>query len=206
MRVSGFDRVLLQLKTLILELATAVQDLLNESIHSIETAERREDWRTLDRAIGNQKSLIINRIFEIMSLRQLSDQDVRWLMNSQQIAHELERISGYACDLAEISQYLTVRDWPPSVREMIKALTEMLDDVVAVLQGEARELQDIEARDDTLDQGLAYMLQSMRGQPAEDHSCPTVGTDAALSGVLAFTLERAGDHVVNIAQALRRLE
>jgi phosphate transport system protein len=208
LRITGFDRALLQLKTMTVELAVAVQDLLNKSIDSIENLGSHENWRFTDHAIEEKKSQMINRIYEMMSLRQLSDQDVQWLMNYQRIAHELERISGYACDLAEISDYLPTRSWPAAIRAMMQALTAMLADVVAVIKEDQEAVHDMAERDDQLDQALIRMLRSSRGDddPALRNDQYAGSDDMALSLVLAFTMERAGDHVVNIAEALVRLE
>lgn len=195
-RMTGYDRALLELKTKNIELSSLVKDLLEKTISALSGKEELKDWRSADNAIDRVRDEIVNRCFAIMSLQQLRPQDLRWILGYQRIAQEMERVADYACDVAELNTLKTPGTWSKEIMLMANHLQKMFDYDEQFLR-ESREIeQDLDEQDDILDQTYA-ILQSDLVKTERDKSHDG---DLAVSLVMGRTLERMGDHLVNIAE------
>ncbi|MDP4128230.1 MAG: PhoU domain-containing protein [Bacillota bacterium] len=198
LRTSGYDKVLLNLRTMAVELAEALQNHLSAAIEALEKGETIQDWEERDNVIDRMRDSIINRSFDIMSLQQLRNQDLRWILGFQRIAQELERVADYACDLAELSELKPNGDWSADILQMAKQLISMTDYTVSILKGEKEITLDLADQDDVLDQAYANFKAALVRGSQEKCNDGQLG----LSLVVARTLERMGDHIVNAAETL----
>ncbi|MCB8816191.1 phosphate signaling complex PhoU family protein [Desulfosporosinus shakirovi] len=197
-RTSGYDRVLLNLRVMTVELAEAVQKHLSAAIEALEKGEMVQDWEKKDDVIDQLRDNIINRSFDIMSLQQLRSQDLRWILGFQRMAQELERSADYACDLAELSELKPERDWPEDIQQMAKHLLLMIEYTVAVLKDEKEILMDLAEEDNVLDQAYAnFKAALVKGSQTKCND-----GQLGLCLVIARTIERMGDHIVNVAETL----
>ena len=201
-RMSGYDRALVQLRLMAVELALAVRRQLGAALGTLANPGLDVDWRQRDREIDALRDALAQRCFEIMSLRQLRDQDLRWILGYQRIAQELERVADYACDLAELSHLRPEGDWPCFIPEMAGRLVEMQDYIVAVLRQELETVSDLHAEDELLDRVFQHVREELIQSPAYKNK----GDSLAVAFVLARTMERMGDHMVNVAEALVYIE
>jgi phosphate transport system protein len=197
-RTSGYDRFLLNLRVMTVELAEAVQNHLSVAIETLDKGDMFQDWKKRDEVIDQMRDGIVNRCFDIMSLQQLRSQDLRWILGFQRMAQELERVADYACDLAELSGLKPGGNWPTDIQQMAKQLLKMTDYTVAILKGEKEINVDLANEDDVLD--LAYASFKAALLKGSQKRCND--SQLGLSLVVARTLERMGDHIVNVAETL----
>ncbi|CAA7599686.1 PhoU domain protein [Acididesulfobacillus acetoxydans] len=198
-RMTGYDRALLELRTKSGELAVAVQGLLRRAVEVVRSGSGEPvDWRTADDRVDRLRDAIVERCFTIMSLQQLRTQDLRWILGYQRIAQELERIADYACDLAELSCLHPEGVWPESILAMVRDLLGMFEYLVPVLLGEREIDRDLDEQDDALDRTYNELQQEIL---AAGRQRPGDGS-LAFSLILARTMERMGDHAVNVAEML----
>ncbi|WP_407306348.1 phosphate signaling complex PhoU family protein [Desulfosporosinus sp. SB140] len=197
-RTSGYDRVLLNLRAMVVELAEALQSHLGEAIEALKKGEVVQDWEERDDVIDQMRDCIVKRSYDIMSLQQLRSQDLRWILGFQRMAQELERVADYACDLAELSELKPKGNWSADILTMAEQLTDMTNYTVAILKGETEITRDLADQDDALD--LVY--SNFKAALVEGSQKKCDDGQLGLSLVLARTLERMGDHIVNVAETL----
>lgn len=193
-RLTGYDKALMDLRVLTVELGELVSAHLNRAAAVVLKDAAQLDWRASDNVIDRLRDRILNRSFEMMSLQQLRPQDLHLILGFQRMAQELERIADYACDLAELHALKGNQIWPDSIRMMTEHLVRMFEGTVAVMRSNQEFERDVDEQDDLLDQGYAKLQQELFRQDS--------GTDAnaGLVLIMARTLERMGDHVVNVAE------
>ena len=197
-RLTGYDRALLELRTKNGELSVLVQELLARAAGTLEGHAGLADWRAADNQIDGLRDDIVERSFAIMSLQQLRIQDLRWILGYQRIAQELERIADYACDLAELSLLRREGAWPDEILNMARHLLTMFEFCTSVMKEEKEIDKDLDEQDDILDQAYSLIQRELL---ADSRQRPGDG-GLAFSLILARTLERMGDHVVNVAEML----
>lgn len=195
-RTTGYDRVLLEIRSMTVALAGSVREILLKALATLEKFEQQEDWRTLDNKIDKERDQILDRIVNIMSLQQLRTQELRWMLGHQRMAQELERIADYACDIAELSELRPEGSWSSEILHMAGQLLKMYDHVLGVLKDEQEMLTDLDTEDDELDQSYASLKQKLKINSQNQ----SVSGELGLALVLARTLERLGDHIVNVGE------
>lgn len=226
-RMTGYDRVLQELRTLNIELSQQVDELVEKALGTLEGKEGLSDWRAADNKIDRVRDEVVNRSFAIMSLQQLTPKDLRWILGHQRIAQELERIADYACDIAELNVLNAAKAWPQAIMDMARELKKMLEYVESVLREDKIVDRDLNDHDDLIDAAYARIQQALlaksrsrekvvnsgsggsgrTGRDAEtadeaDNPVKDGNADLAFSLVVARTLERMGDHIVNVAEML----
>ncbi|MFZ3100804.1 MAG: PhoU domain-containing protein [Desulfitobacteriaceae bacterium] len=200
-RMTGYDRALVGLRTMTTELAVAVRVHLGKAIDILEKKDLQFDYRKSDQELDQKRDVIVNRSFDMISLQQPRPRELRSILGFQRIAQELERIADYACDLVELNDLRTSQEWPTQILEMSKQLLNMFDFNLAILKEEKAIDRDLDQQDDVIDQIYAQLQADLLKGNKQ-------GTDAesGLILIMARTLERMGDHVVNIAEMLLYVE
>lgn len=209
-RISGYDRALLELRTLNIELSGLVYELTDKAMGALAGKEGLPDWREADNRIDRLRDEVVNRSFAMMSLQQLTPKNLRWILGHQRISQELERIADYACDVAELNSLRAAATWPAAILEMASELMKMFDFVVSALREDKAIDRNLNDHDDVLDVAYVRLQQALvensqrGGQAGMD---VLTGADSlAFSLILARTLERTGDHIVNVAEMLVYIE
>ncbi|MDR3543740.1 MAG: PhoU domain-containing protein [Desulfosporosinus sp.] len=197
-RTSGYDRVLLNLRVLTVELAEAVRSQISAAIIALEQGKAVQDCQLQDDVIDQLRDSIVNRSFDIMSLQQLRSQDLRWILGFQRMAQELERVADYACDIAELSELKPNGNWPEDIQRMAQQLLGMTDYTLAILKEEQEITMNLADQDDLLDHAYASFKVAL----AECSLTKSNDGQLGLGLVVARTLERMGDHIVNVAETL----
>lgn len=118
------------------------------------------------------------------------------MLGHQRMAQELERIADYACDIAELSALHTEGEWSPEILHMGKQLLKMFDYVFSVLKEEQEMTIDLNDEDDELDRTYAFLQKEL----VVKSQSKSVSGELGLTLVVARTLERLGDHVVNVGE------
>lgn len=200
-RMTGYDRALIGLRTMTTELAEAVRVHLGHAINILEKKDIQFDYRKSDQDLDHKRDVIVNRSFDMITLQQPRPKELRLILGFQRIAQELERIADYACDLVELNDLRTSREWPTQILEMSKQLLNMFDFNLAIIKEEKAIDRDLDQQDDVIDQIYAQLQYDLLKGNKQ-------GTDAesGLILIMARTLERMGDHVVNVAEMLLYVE
>ena len=196
-RTSGYDKFLIDIRNMTAELSELSLQNILKAVETLKVSSN-EDWEAMDDDIDKARDRIVNYCYDIMCLQQLRRQDLCWILGYQRIARELERIADYACDIAEFSELKPVSGWPIVIFNMSNQLIYMIRHNVAILKGEIKISCDLCSKDNFLDQAYSHLKRqlleaSLRNEPRHD---------LGVALLVARTLERMGDHAVNVAEEL----
>lgn len=199
-----FDEELERLSATISEMGGLAESQLAQALvalreHDTEAAEKviAEDPRVdaLDEEVQAQT-------VQLLALRQPMAVDLRVILSSIKIAAALERIADYAKNTAKRSIVLTGGHAPASAvngidrlgRLVRSALKDVLD---AFAQGDVAKAHDVWQRDEEIDQVYTGLFRELLTYMMEDPRTITACTHLLF---MAKNIERAGDHVTNIAE------
>lgn len=139
---------------------------------------------------------------DLISLQQTVDADLRFLIAAMRISRELERISDYACDIAET--VLTVQDKKPFFKplvdlpEMARIVQNMMDkSLKAHLDKDIATAEQMDVADEEVDRIFSVLLDELMGWMKKG---PEYVEQASVILLVARYLERIGDHIVNISE------
>jgi phosphate transport system protein len=139
---------------------------------------------------------------QLLALRQPMAVDLRVVLSSIKIAAALERIADYAKNTAKRSIVLTQGAAPASAvsgidrlgRLVRAALKDVLD---AFANDDVEKARDVWQRDEEIDQVYTGLFRELLTYMMEDPRNITACTHLLF---MAKNIERAGDHVTNIAE------
>jgi phosphate transport system protein len=199
-----FDEELERLSATISEMGGLTESQLTQSLVALregdtDAAERviAEDARVdaLDIAVQEQT-------VQLLALRQPMAIDLRVVLSSIKIAAALERIADYAKNTAKRTIVLNQATAPPSAvvgidrlgRLVRTALSDVLD---AFAQNDVEKAHNVWERDEEIDQVYTGLFREILTYMMEDARTITACTHLLF---MAKNIERAGDHVTNIAE------
>jgi phosphate transport system protein len=138
----------------------------------------------------------------LIALRQPMAVDLRVILSSIKIAAALERIADYAKNTAKRSIVLNQMAPPASAVAGIDRLgrlvrTALKDVLDAFAQGDVAKAHDVWERDEEIDQVYTGLFRELLTYMMED---PRTITGCTHLMFMAKNIERAGDHVTNIAE------
>lgn len=186
----------MDLKVLTIEQMGLVRAQIVQALDILRSPGLSWAWQDADKEIDAKRDDIVNRSFDIMSLQQPRPQDLRWILGFQRIAQELERVADYACDLGELNALKLKGAWPPGIDEMGKHLLVMLDYCLDAVVKERDIDHDMDDWDEPLDSLYNNLKQELIHGPGPRDA------ESGIVLILARTLERMGDHVVNVGEML----
>ena len=139
---------------------------------------------------------------KLLALRQPMADDLRVVLSSIKIAAALERIADYAKNTAKRSIVLTQGTAPPSAVAGIDRLgrlvrTALKDVLDAFADDDVAKAHDVWNRDEEIDQVYTGLFRELLTYMMEDPRTITACTHLLF---MAKNIERAGDHVTNIAE------
>ncbi len=139
---------------------------------------------------------------DLISLQQPVDADLRFLIAAMRISRELERISDYACDIAET--VLTLQEKKPFFKplvdlpEMARIVQTMMDkSLKAHLVKDIAAAEQMDMADEEVDRIFSVLLDELMGWMKKG---PEYVEQASIILLIARYLERIGDHIVNISE------
>lgn len=203
--ISAYDRALKKINERLVKMCNRVDQQLTQAMTALmqqDVAAAKQVIRGDDEIDRLDEELEMETL-ELFSLQQPEDQDLRFLTAIMRIGHELERISDYACDIAEI--VLMLQDKGPYFKPLVDV--PLMGDLVkkmmhksvsAYLQGDLKaawELDDDDWQVDDLFVSLQVELIDFMKKG------PEYVDQASNLLLVARYLERVGDHIVNIAEA-----
>ena len=172
---------------------TAVRDRDTQAAEQVIADDPKVD--ALDQA-GQEQTV------KLLALRQPMANDLRMVLSSIKIAAALERIGDYAKNTAKRSIVLTQGSAPPTAVTGIDRLgrlvrTALKDVLDAFADDDVAKAHDVWNRDEEIDQVYTGLFRELLTYMMEDPRTITACTHLLF---MAKNIERAGDHVTNIAE------
>ena len=199
-----FDEELERLSATISEMGGLAENQLAQSLVALRT----RDTEAAEKVIGDDARVdaldeaVQEQTIKLLALRQPMAIDLRVILSSIKIAAALERIADYAKNNAKRSIVLAQTTPPPAAvagidrlgRLVRVALKDVLD---AFAQGDVGKAHDVWQRDEEIDQVYTGLFRELLTYMMED---PRTITACSHLMFMAKNIERAGDHVTNIAE------
>jgi len=199
-----FDEELDRLNATISEMGGLTESQLAQSL----VAMRARDAEAAERVIGEDRRVdaldaaVQEQTVKLLALRQPMAIDLRVILSSIKIAAALERIADYAKNNAKRSIVLAQIPFPAAAvagidrlgRLVRVALKDVLD---AFAHGDVDKARDVWQRDEEIDQVYTGLFRELLTYMMED---PRTITACSHLMFMAKNIERAGDHVTNIAE------
>ena len=198
-----FEHELESLRTSLVKMGSVVEDAISNAIRSLLNKDDTLAQKVIDadERINSLELEIDNAILDLLALQQPVASDLRFILASQKINNDLERIGDHAVNIAEsalaLKQFPEVRpvEEIPRMAEITRTmLKEVLD---SFIQPDPRTALSVLKRDDEIDElnrGVArHIIDLVRKDPH------------AIEGALALVrvsrnLERVADLATNIAE------
>ena len=199
-----FDEELERLSATISEMGGLAENQLAQSLVALPA----RDTEIAEKIIGDDPRVdaldnaVQEQTVKLLALRQPMAIDLRVILSSIKIAAALERIADYAKNNAKRSIVLTQTTTPPAAvsgidrlgRLVLAALKDVLD---AFAHGDVDKAHDVWQRDEEIDQVYTGLFRELLTYMMED---PRTITACSHLMFMAKNIERAGDHVTNIAE------
>lgn len=172
---------------------TAVRDRDTQIAEEVIADDARVD--ALDDAVQEQT-------VKLLALRQPMANDLRMVLSSIKVAAALERIADYAKNTAKRSIVMTQGTAPASavtgIDRLGKLVRTALKDVLdAFADDDVAKARDVWNRDEEIDQVYTGLFRELLTYMMEDPRTITACTHLMF---MAKNIERAGDHITNIAE------
>ena len=199
-----FDEELERLNATLNEMGGLTESQLAQSLAAV----RDRDTSLAERVIATDARVdaldvqVQQLTVQLLALRQPMAVDLRVVLSSIKIAAGLERIGDYAKNTAKRSIVLIQSPAPASAVAGIDRLgrlvrTALKDVLDAFANADVDKARDVWNRDEEIDQVYAGLFRELLTYMMEDARNITACTHLLF---MAKNIERAGDHVTNIAE------
>jgi phosphate transport system protein len=190
-----------------LEMGTKAREMLVRSL-SILVSEEEEDARSVieDDSVVDRLDITINwECFSIMAMRQPVQEDLRYIFAVVRMTTDLERIGDEAVNIARhFLRYRPYWDGPEDLSDvpvLMNLVVEQLENIlIALKNGDFLLARRVFDRDDEVDKMYDALYDDFLNNASACESREF--TRKAYVLALARHLERAGDHVTNIAESI----
>jgi len=199
-----FDEELERLSSTISEMGGLAETALTQSLVALRQgdSEVAEQVIAADARVDALDIAVQEQTVKLLALRQPMAVDLRVILSSIKIAAALERIADYAKNTAKRTIVLNNVTAPPSAvvgidrlgRLVRTALKDVLD---AFANADVDKARDVWNRDEEIDQVYTGLFRELLTYMMEDARNITACTHLLF---MAKNIERAGDHVTNIAE------
>ncbi len=202
--IKRFDAELERLNATINEMGGLTESQFGRAL----TAVRERDTAIAEQVIAEDARVdaldaaVQEQTVKLLALRQPMAVDLRVVLSSIKIAAALERIADYAKNTAKRSIVLMQAAPPPSAVAGIDRLgrlvrTALKDVLDAFADEDVAKARDVWQRDEEIDQVYTGLFRELLTYMMEDPRTITACTHLLF---MAKNIERAGDHVTNIAE------
>ena len=199
-----FDEELERLSATISEMGGLAENQMAQSLVAL----RERDSTIAEKVIAEDPRVdaldvaVQDQTVRLLALRQPMAVDLRVILSSIKIAAALERIADYAKNTAKRTLVLNNSSPPPAAVVGIERLGRLvrgaLKDVLdAFAHNDVEKARDVWQRDEEIDQVYTGLFRELLTYMMEDPRTITACTHLMF---MAKNIERAGDHVTNIAE------
>ena len=199
-----FDEELERLSATISEMGGLAETALTQCLVALRQSDSEiaEQVIAADARVDALDNAVQEQTVKLLALRQPMAVDLRVILSSIKIAAALERIADYAKNTAKRSIVLTQGTAPPSavagIDRLGKLVRTALKDVLdAFADDDVAKAHDVWNRDEEIDQVYTGLFRELLTYMMED---PRTITSCTHLLFMAKNIERAGDHVTNIAE------
>ncbi|MDR5710107.1 MAG: phosphate signaling complex protein PhoU [Armatimonadota bacterium] len=201
----AFDEALQSLEEEILRMGSLAGDLIHRSVEAL----RRQDTEAAEAVIREDDVVdrlhlqIEDRVVKLLATQQPMAGDLRVLTSALAISIDLERLADHAEGIAKAVRRLA--NQPPvkplvDIPRMEQLVQEMLQEALqAFAQRDPRQAEALAAKDDQVDDLRSQVFRELITYMMEDPRTISRALDLLL---VAQHLERAADHVTNIAERI----
>ena len=199
-----FDEELERLNATINEMGGLTESQFSQALTAVREADTAiaEEVIAGDVRVDALDAAVQEQTVKLLALRQPMAVDLRVVLSSIKIAGALERIADYAKNTAKRSIVLSQGTAPASAvagidrlgRLVRAALKDVLD---AFAHDDVDKARDVWQRDEEIDQVYTGLFRELLTYMMEDPRTITACTHLMF---MAKNIERAGDHVTNIAE------
>ncbi len=199
-----FDQELERLNATINEMGGLTESQFSKAL----TAVRERDTEIAEEVIADDARVdaldaaVQEQTVKLLALRQPMANDLRMVLSSIKIAAALERIADYAKNTAKRGIVMAQGTPPASavagIDRLGKLVRTALKDVLdAFADDDVAKARDVWERDEEIDQVYTGLFRELLTYMMEDPRTITACTHLLF---MAKNIERAGDHVTNIAE------
>ena len=199
-----FDEELERLSSTISEMGGLAETALTQCLVALRQSDSEvaEQVIAADARVDALDNAVQEQTVKLLALRQPMAVDLRVILSSIKIAAALERIADYAKNTAKRTIVLNSVTAPPAAVTGIDRLdrlvrTALKDVLDAFASGDVAKAHDVWQRDEEIDQVYTGLFRELLTYMMEDPRTITACTHLLF---MAKNIERAGDHVTNIAE------
>ena len=199
-----FDEELERLNATINEMGGLTESQLAKALQSVRERDTGAAGQVIadDARVDALDAQVQQQTVQLLALRQPMAVDLRVVLSSIKIAAALERIADYAKNTAKRAIVLSQATAPASAVSGIERLgrlvrTALKDVLDAFTNNDVEKARDVWQRDEEIDQVYTGLFRELLTYMMEDPRNITPCTHLLF---MAKNIERAGDHVTNIAE------
>jgi len=203
-RLNSYDRALQRINTKLEQMSNLTEKQLVEAVNSFVKLDNQMADEVLagDDEIDNLNEVIELESINLISLQQPVDYDLRFLIAAMRISRELERISDYACDIAEATLRLqgkgTAFELPNNLPKLVDLVLKMLaKSLKAHFEKDLAVARQMDGDDNEVDSLFQLLSQELLEWMKKN---PEYVEPASMILLIIRYLERIGDHIVNISE------
>lgn len=204
--VSSFDEDLSRLRRKIIRMATLVEQQFTDAETALVNSDLKLAARVkeLDKEVDQMESEIEKTAIELIAIRSPMADDLREIISAIKISNAYERIGDYAKNLSKRVQVLNeIGDFSANssvISQMISIINLMNKDVIAAYTDKNSEKAiSVWTRDLVVDNLYNSLFREVLTYMMEKPEYITPGTHLLF---VAKNVERAGDHLTNIAEMI----
>lgn len=201
-----FDEELERLNATINEMGGLAENQFTKALDAVRERDTvlAEQVIAEDARVDALDNAVQEQTVKLLALRQPMAVDLRVVLSSIKVAAALERIADYAKNTAKRSLLLTQGTAPPSAVAGIDRLgrlvrTALKDVLDAFADEDVEKARDVWQRDEEIDLVYTGLFRQLLTYMMED---PRTITSCTHLMFMAKNIERAGDHVTNIAELI----
>lgn len=207
--VDSFDQELKKIEQAMLEMAGLAGDQLTQAIRALFSGNLEEANAVIasDKEVDALEARIDDVSVRVIALRQPMAQDLRSIVAAMKIANDLERIGDYGKSIARRTEILVderpIKSAEKAIKRIGKLVVAMLTDVMdAYVARDVKKALEVRVRDEEVDEMHDALLRELLTYMMEDPRNITASMHLLF---MAKMLERAGDHVTNVAEQINYL-
>ncbi len=201
-----FENELEQIRSKLLLMGGTVIEMIKGSLDGMITAEESsfETVFELEKKVNNAEIEIDSLCNNTLALRSPTAVDLRFIVSSQRMIRDLERIGDEAEKMARMGQFFHNNihketpnlDFSGTVGDVISMIRRVLD---AYARDDAGELRGVIKDDKAVDDSFRSTLNELISFMLEEHSRVSRCIDLIF---FAKALERIGDHAKNMSESI----
>ena len=201
--VKSFDEQLERLNATISEMAGLAESQLQMALDALSRRDTDLAQRVIagDARVDQLEKDVANQVVRLLALRQPMAIDLRAIVSALKISSDIERIADYAANLAKrslvLSQLQPMRSLG-GLDRLGRLVLGLLKDVFdAFAHNDVQKAMSVWLRDEEVDDMYTSLFRELLTYMMEDPRTITACTHLLF---MAKNIERAGDHVTNIAE------